>query len=753
MKPILLLLALLAVSPVAAQSTADPEQPQFYMWDAPSGMVDPAARKFSRMVIVNIVGAETPEAAAQLTAQTFQEQLDAGQTDPDHLCVLLQNFGLWLWWDESHGVYDTRSISFIDPADVLDNPPSWPDPNDPHIVNWQNLQPWFRNVNDPDTGGFHHCAEWMAAYLAAYYNQTYIEQATGQSHPLPVPARFHFDSEWGAIGCCELVWTRVMQAVARDGRWGTMEVFGNPDPGNPGHDKSMQALYEEAITLYGWNPNLTLDVALNPSGGTDHVDNRPFYLWYSQVCQRAADAAMNLAAYQQIKSFTSPAGSWAGVKVSNYAWANTDGAQDTFGWYAGGPLVGGYRAPIDQCVRGQTDTNFQGAIYDWIVQNSTSRVWFTVPGVNSGDFEAPPLYTYHPDHWAIGPEGPGTGLDRRDFYLNDLATNTWPALDSLHAHLYNNRRLVESILNTDASAAAATRLSPWLPVAGDTIPYPGAYPYSLEEMRAHLAMLRAKKCPEVLLWWRSGQFEPDWWNTLVPLVDQVYRPKLTAYKRLTGVEVTSFPPPPGDPLDRFRYTLKQEPRIAVFTSRNLSGQPTVAVQFDFDVSGAPQSNLNFEGWVSDPGVYGRIYTLQNTGDWLEQPIYDWNHDGPQPGFGFFAPASANGTHETRRTFEGFGPQAPATILTIKIVFQRFSGAGTFTAGFDLVQLVGNGSSGGGGTGGGDSQGADYDYSRSVNIADTTAFLDDWLAGENAADLNQDGLIDAQDFLRFQSMLP
>lgn len=51
---------------------------------------------------------------------------------------------------------------------------------------------------------------------------------------------------------------------------------------------------------------------------------------------------------------------------------------------------------------------------------------------------------------------------------------------------------------------------------------------------------------------------------------------------------------------------------------------------------------------------------------------------------------------------------------------------------------------------GPGQGADYNYSQSVNFTDMSGFVADFAAGASGADINNDGVVDAQDFAVFAS---
>jgi hypothetical protein len=740
MKFAALVMVLLTASATLAQT--DPERPAVYLWDLPQslGGVQRQELNMHKMVLVNIIdggsAAGGPARAAERTRQAIEDQIRDEVSDKDHICIMLLNFGMW---PDAPYNYPDRA-SFIDFDDSLGVTPDFSglglSQDQRQVLSAH--QPWLRNTADPDSGGIFNVKQWMQEYLDAYSTLEYFNYETNQLEDLPVPARFHFDSEWAVTGCCDIQWVRIMEVLEQDGRWDTMPV--------PGYGtQTMADLYAQAQTLFGWSNSLhnSIDRDSGPAGLT----NRPYWLWYSQICQHVRDAAMNEAGYQLIRNFSSPAGSWANVLCSNYEDANTDGQPDRFGWFAGGPAdpndPNHLRTAINECLRGQTDRWVHGADYDWLYPGTThERMWLTTPGVASGGMSAPFLYPYHQDYHAAA--------DRPNFYMPDHRT-ILPA----EANLYNNRRWIESVLNSSSTLEDPPRLAPWMPAPEQPFMVPSEYTYSMEEFRQSLAMLRAKNTREVLLWWEpSDEYPQQTWGALAQTLDMVYRPKLNSYSLLTGSLVTDGLPPTA--LDRLQYTLRyptdSRGEKLVFQQAPIAISNTVAVQFNFDdvLLQGGFYYLNLELGVTDNSVKGDVFVWDfgSPGGWVHQNIAEFGSS-----FAFYTDKTPpeNVWYDTRLSFPvliiGDGSQ-PISHARIKIVLQPTSNA-PFKAAFDLVQLVGMAQ--GGFTDG--VQGADYDYSRSVTVTDFIAFLQDWSAGAPAADFNGDGVIDASDVAAYQNAVP
>ena len=91
MRLILALAAILFTSALSPAHTA-PELPVFYLWGQPQSYTG-QGREFNlnKMVIVNIVQAGSAYDAAKATKQAIQDQIAAGHSDKDHICIVLLN--------------------------------------------------------------------------------------------------------------------------------------------------------------------------------------------------------------------------------------------------------------------------------------------------------------------------------------------------------------------------------------------------------------------------------------------------------------------------------------------------------------------------------------------------------------------------------------------------------------------------------------------------------------------------------------
>jgi len=753
-----------------ATPTAE-DKPYLYLWAAPDpgqGGWGTLAGRASQMVrwYSNVGTAQNVATHLETIAAS---QIASGATDPNHVCILLQNFGQW-----SGG---TNPTSFIVPADATPPPPGGWTGLPPECPELPNLQPWMNNARPI-------VAQWMLDFLANYDG--------------PTPTRFHFDSEIKLSSCCNVNFTISLAQATQDPRWGSSET----DPGlavpgsadylvsSGGLDKQMWKLYEEALERFpdwpnkplfipGGNPN---DFALKINAGPNDPQNRRYFLWYGEICQRALDAAMNECAYEVIKNHPN----YANCKVSNYGYVDADGKSDTFGWHTGRTDTGqpvptttphptNPPAPListRKCVRGVIDRYNEGARFMWsdlieedpgTQQEIRRSLWVTTPAVASGDFSSPVLYPPSPVHW----DGSDLWGERLHYYLPKENGN-WPMAGPSRITLDYSRRSMESIINSfDGNNLD---IVPWIRPIGQQAP---GYVTTAIDFRDMLAMLRAKKVPEIIVWWAGENYEPNW-PTALAIMDRVYKPQLNKIRILSG-SCTNCPPSPAQiPVDRLRYTLREEVPDDEFVgiAANQASDPVeVAVQFTFgDVAsllgkGPMAINIEcsayaFETPAGVTDISGLIYVRDPVHqDWkLQSFIDDFTADPNMEGFGFHAPINAEPAtspgyyaplwHETRRTFDGIANYIANDKIDIKIVFKRNYASDPFTIRFDLVQLVGLPDALGGDEG--LAQGADFNHSQTTESYDVAAFMDAYAAGAEAADFNNDGIVNADDLTAFNA---
>jgi hypothetical protein len=273
-------------------------------------------------------------------------------------------------------------VSLIDHLDAITPAPTW-DPNSvpPPGSSLPFQQPWM-------THGRLKVKTWMEEFLVAYSARTYNNGTANV--PLPVPARFHFDSEVSISTCCDVNYTRILRAVALDNRWGTTPV--------PGFGTSTMAdLYDAAQGLYNW-PDVPITFALDPDFGPTDDANKHYFIWYWDVCERALDAAMNELAYEVIRDHFDQAATIP--LISNYADVDTNGQPATFGWFSvpnySNPTWPFGVVPEREWFNGSIVSGGSGAQYLLVDPYTSGNKlnWSTASGTVSGDLSSPVLYTY-----------------------------------------------------------------------------------------------------------------------------------------------------------------------------------------------------------------------------------------------------------------------------------------------------------------------------------------------------------------------
>lgn len=716
----------------AVQASAQPD-PKPYVYLS-AGTEPITAGGASQMVAVSNVNQKSPRQAAIAARETAYSQVQSGRSDPDHICILLHNFGVFALNGAGQTVESSlfHNDDRLNPLPVLQNPQF-------EVQTYQ--QPWL-------TSGKAQAKLWMEKFVE-YYNDPALP-----APPAMTPARFHFDLEQPLIGIDGINQMRVMEAVSLQQRWVTEQVCGFPP------QTTMKLLYEQAIQDYGWPdvPLFTLGTSANRFQAPDTDANRKYFTWYRSICQRARDAALNEAAYEVIKA------AWPNCLVSNYDDISADEREDDFGWYYNwnnnqGPII------TTRSVRGLTPLEGEGRrniwgdlLYPPVGNEPASRsLWYVAGGQASGDFSAPALYTHSPIYAAIPDTGnPNCGMDAYAInpYLSPELTpeGAKNRLSIYDASLAIQRRTVEGILNTPGNGPGD--LAPWILGIGANPGQNTCHPVERGHFINQLAMLRAKRVGEVMVWWDID--DPQSWEQINLALDGVFMPKLY----WLAWELAD--PQTGTELTRVWYTLRKDDQgnideTMVFRSVQHGNSDVIEIYGSFiDTLAAGPLSLNLECAVTDPTVRGRVYMLESGGTWHEVPINDFASAPEQ--FGFFAPQDPQGAWcRTRRTipvnfrFEALPPnpqQGTPGQMIIKVVLSRPTVPNAyFDASFDLMQIVGWGASGSDEEPG-DAQGADFDYSGDVNQTDLNTFYSLWLAQSPAADFNMDGVVDTADLAAF-----
>lgn len=715
-----------------AQASAQPDpKPHVYL---SAGTEPISAGGASQMVAVSNVNQKSPRQAAIAARETAYSQVQSGRSDPDHICILLHNFGVFALDGAGQTVESSlfHNDDKLNPLPVLQNPQF-------EVQKYQ--QPWL-------TSGKAQAKLWMEKFVE-YYNDP-----TLPAPPAMTPARFHFDMEQPLIGIDGVNQMRVMMAVSLQQRWVTEQVSGFPP------QTTMKLLYEQAIEDYDWPdvPLFTEGVSANPEQPPDTDANRKYFTWYRSICQRARDAALNEAAYEVIKA------AWPNCLVSNYDDISADEREDDFGWYYNwnnnqGPII------TTRSVRGLTPLEGEGRrniwgdlLYPPVGNEPASRsLWYVAGGQASGDFSAPALYTHSPIYAAIPDTGnPNCGMDAYAInpYLSPELTpeGAKNRLSIYDASLAIQRRTVEGILNTPGNGPGD--LAPWILGIGANPSQNICHDVKWSHFVNQLAMLRAKRVAEVMVWWNDGL--PESWKEINRSLDGVFLPKL----HWLSWELAD--PQTGTELARVWYTLRKEDQGGIdetmaFRSVEHGNSDVIEIYASFiGIESAGNLRLTLECGVTDPTVRGRVYVLGGGAVWYEVPINDFASAPEQ--FGFFAPQDPAGPwFRTRRTIMNVPtlvalPGDPSHgipgQMIVKIVLSRPSVPNSsFDGSFDLIQMVGEGPYDSD-VEPGDTQGADFDYSGSVDQTDLNTFYNLWLAQSPAADFNMDGVVDMADLAAF-----
>src|ERR1044071_9824098 len=175
------ILALSAAGAVAQTGACAYTQPYMYLWNTPSptSTIDTA---FASQMVRDFVDPydDDPATAGQNFAALALYQINTSHTtDANHVCLVLQNFGMW------KGV-GQHQVSLINTLDAVNPAPSWPNVNSlPDFDLQPYMQPWMVHGHD-------NVGQWMADFIAAY------QTANG-----PTLTRVQFDSEVYLSSCCE----------------------------------------------------------------------------------------------------------------------------------------------------------------------------------------------------------------------------------------------------------------------------------------------------------------------------------------------------------------------------------------------------------------------------------------------------------------------------------------------------------------------------------------------------------------------
>jgi len=500
------------------------------------------------------------------------------QVDPDHVTVLLQNFGDSYWGGHT---------KFLHPSDAVDvdidndNDNDWPDtlqdpefycsPSNVLACDTDLLQPWM-------TQGRVKPAQWMQLFLAKLGDLCENDDSDA------FPSRFDFDTDLFLTSLGNANLSFLLGRMVSDPRWDSVDVPGSGltmkelwqelwVDGRANRDAAFEAtkstIYPDESSIYNPWTNTTgpAHLASSPHLPFEQRSNREIFLWVCPIFQRAIDALMNEAAYGPIRQFGLNNGNRT-IICSNYGHQWTDGQPQRIDWaydLAGPVPVPCMATPcnpfpriwVDERIAGVQDSGQHGGI----TMPLSSGQWL-VGGAGSAWARSSAPVLYLAGNANVITDG-RVKIDALDYYYTDSYRQydvyrknrpasppnpPMPPRDThWHASLKQHERTLDAIIRASDAAGeydfetATSTISPWLimPRAGrleGVDPGNESYPLelrvlSVEESVDQLWLMRRKRVPTLLLWDAAGydpeQTEPSHSILAQPYV-RVYRPYLSS---------------------------------------------------------------------------------------------------------------------------------------------------------------------------------------------------------------------------------
>lgn len=536
--------------------------------------------------------------------------------------------------------------------------------------------------------------------------------------------------------------------------WNTTNQAYDTMPSNaPG--MTLAELYAAARAVYtNWPEDiLDQDDGINVGLGPTNAQNRKFLIWWYSIARRAEDAVMTVSGYDEIKAV------WTASVCSNYDNARTDGETDTYGWFIDQHNA---NAVENEYPRG---INYRQPSSVLMAQDNGHDRWMNVYQYASGERDSPQLYPLSVLQTTGWPGGRGHGQASPYLPPGTLCcASTCDPEDLEYCRIMNTLRLdrqdVESIINS-YGGLNWLRLQPWLIqpiIATSTNPFD--YYENEAVLRWVLAMLRAKRAPELLLWTGSGDRveQNAAWTAARSLIRRVWAPSVAGIKIVSGDTPSTAPDPAPDMLeDTLRDSGGQLSTLDILTTHAQVWDGTLLqVEFQIDMSAIESAwaiEINVECEVNREGVVGRVFVYNfNNGEWYQVPT----EEGPSndPVYEFYTPDNT-----TRRRFVVDDPMVDfedgGTILVRLEHESDVIGSSTILRSrYDLVQIVPyylelNPL---GGPEGVSMPPSDVNLDGGVDTTDIVMFYDAWAESAPLADVNQDAQVDAQDVFEFEASL-
>lgn len=785
-------------TPAMAQPTPPPVRvPRcFIMGDQPSSV--PIYSQFTGMVLVSLRDLPSengnPVEAAQQAADRVLHRVYTTQMVPfDSVSLMLHGFG----HDDVHsedtsGTNYAPLLRFFQDADRLENrgfnidDTDFPVQLDGSGTNRTYRHPFLsRDFNPADpyntaaTSTTAVLRRWMRDFIAEYTRLQAERLISHPLQPLPTPSRMHYDTE--PFMCIaphrNNVWflNYISQQAAIWGD-GTTQNPGWDVPGHPA-GTSLYDLFSAAQAQYGW-PSI---ISLNTLESAEHHTNRSeMALWYD-ICQRAEAAQMRATAYDEIKA------NWASCIVGNYGDARYDGESANTGWHMA--------RVRDATLTNETDDTFAasnlyprghihrqpfGAKQSYLASATHdpqgefrwtgSRYW------TFGDVDSPELY-HASKIQLLGYSGLGwqrplvqggpDGHQQPDLYLpgQPLHGGTPPGEimpgDPFPTTLRLCRLEAEAVIGY-GGGSHEDRFYPWLQMPYSDYPtayYAGGHQgfewhvVTPVEVRRMLALMRAKRAPEVLFYTWSNATAPQWtvtssWNAAIEEFKGVYAPRVYEYTRVLGTK------PPGSPADHtslLEFTLQD---IGYGTVVGLQSTPTNGLNsvtqlvvrlnnMEEYAHGTLDITIECSSSAANTSARTEVWDF-SSGGWVIVPV-------PESSVGkylFYTP-----DRSSRRTFDTVGLSGTfigSTAPDAGRVFLRLThtAPANFVSKYDLVQVVPTPPLYPGDGEGLRADDGDATQDDEVNLDDLVFFVDHWNAQSPAADLDMNAQVDDADLSRF-----
>lgn len=432
-----------------------------------------AARAYSRIVVPDAVHPEDPT----LDVQTTQDGAFVNSDlrffrEEDRLALPGNPGGL----DQPFGFPSADGRSYQNPV-VLSN--ANPSPDVAHLKKWM--------------------VSFCARYKAIQANPALV--GLPSNAVLPDPTRFYLDNETGIAWEADNNALYMLSVLAGTAQWGVNDpnypynYWANPIHAVPGTGKTLEMLYEEAVTAFGLPNDLFNFISgLRPLESADSDNNRPFMLWYTDVCRRARDAVMKNCFYDVVPQY------FPNCVTANYNDGRTDGVPGSTGYFVDSlgtshfDAVNNREAYPDrdestQLPRGWIGLNDRLAGKFWI---EPSGKWDVYRTFCSGSMNSPVFYSDFVNETVFGGYGQDDqhlvpGARQPNLYLGPRMSGGTDHMQVLETKDETTFRLYRHILQSCINAFGSLHdreTAPWVNVAhqGDETPH---------YLRRLLMMLRA----------------------------------------------------------------------------------------------------------------------------------------------------------------------------------------------------------------------------------------------------------------------